>query len=496
MKRNANILTKTLSLVLCIAVAIPLLTACANDGDKNKPIDAPINSESNAVEFVDADYDGEVITFLSCRDEATDYIDHYIDNEELNGEPINDAVIDRNRAVEEKYNVVIERQSHGAGYASQAAKAGTVDFHMVYDCMNILAAPATEGVFYDFNQMPTINFDQSYWVPSMHDGMTVADKMLIAPSAISMTYLAWAYFIFFNKSIIEDLNYTLPYEYVERNEWTYDVFLEMVLGAELDANGDTLWTTDDRYGAGWGIALGNLISWTDGTDLVRKNDDGTYTLLPVSEKVIAIYNKYSDTISNSNSFATNHDLEWADAVDQSAFPSVFKARRYAQFGEGHTLFCSFSMDMTHELVNMEDDYGVAPNPKYNSAQESYYHGIDYCTPMFSIMKQVEDLDMLAVILEYMAYESEQRLLPAFYEQTVKTKRMKDLQGRDERMLDIIRGSIYHSALGYYGPQSSGSIINDGLSSGNWGSVYKKYKDVAQKQLDDVYDFIAELDVNK
>ena len=162
--------------------------------------------------------------------------------------------------------------------------------------------------------------------------------------------------------------------------------------------------------------------------------------------------------------------------------------------------------MTQELIDMEDYYGVVPNPKYTSAQTEYYHYIDGCAPMFAILKQAKDIDMVGTILEYMAYESENLLLPAFYEQTIKTKRMSDLEGRDEAMLDIIRDSVHYNWTGLYyqsiknaegeGWDPVGTMLGEMLAAGNFSSVNKKYLSAAQKSIDDLYDTILALDVNK
>lgn len=116
------------------------------------------------------------------------------------------------------------------------------------------------------------------------------------------------------------------------------------------------------------------------------------------------------------------------------------------------------------------------------------------------------MEKVGIILEYMSYESEQCLLPAYYEQTIKTKQMSDLEGRDEVMLDTIRDSIHYSwtSLYYqsiktaegYGWDPISTMLSEMLAAGNFSSVNKKYQAAAQKSIDDIYELILDMDVNK
>ena len=492
---------------LCTAAVLCSLASCADPDKPEGPADTGRTEETALIEptFEDADFDGKTFTILSAQDEATDFIDHYIDNEERTGEPINDAVVERNTDTEEKYNVDIVRRSAGVNYANQAAKAGTVDFELCYDWGFRLVPSALEGIFYDFNQMPVIDQSRSYWAPSVHDDLTVADKMLITTCDISMNRISWAYFLFFNKRIMDDLHIEYPYANVDSNTWTIDTFLTMVIGSEQD-DGDTIWSPSDRYGFASSASdcLETLVD-SVGDPGTIKNDDGTYTLNIYNEKLTNIFSQFNKRMQTSNAFGSFSIEEWTAGMDISRFDSIYKAARHATFAEGHTMFGEYSMDIAIEFSDMTDKYGVVPKPKYDSAQADYYHTIDYCAPMFAVPKQA-DTDFVGTVMEFMAYRSEQLLLPAFYEQTIKTKNMSDEEGRDERMLDIIRDSVHYSWTQLYYQQifdPNGAswdpcytIRHEMLASGNFASVYKRYKSAAESSIEDIYDRILALDVNK
>lgn len=499
--------SKLISFFLAMIIVAMMLASCADENDQTiiDPSQVTDNNDGTPT-FVDADFDGDTFTILSAVIDAEDFGDNYIDNEEITGEPINDAVIERNRAVEEKYNVDVQVRAEGAGYASNAAKSGTVDFEVVYDWGIRLVPAATEGVFYDFLQIPNIDFTQDYWAPSAQDDLTIADKMLITTCDISMNRLGYASFIIFNKRLLDDYGIEYPYELVNQNQWTVDNFYELIIQCGTDVNGDTLWTVEDVYGWGGGGMTGLAIEGSGlPTEYTLKNEDGSYRINVYTEKMVTIYNKYSN-ISYPEGVIC--DLGWEDFIkgrDISMYDSKFQAGRVFCFGEGHTAFDGTSMSYLKEFSNMEDQYGLVPNPKYESSQSEYYHYIDTCAPMFSVIKQA-DMEYVGIIMEYLCYESEQQLLPAYYEQTIKTKQTSDIEGRDEKMLDIIRDSIHYGWTGLYyqgilnaeghGWNPCGEMASEMLAAGNFASTNKRFKAAAETSINNLYELILDLDVNK
>ena len=498
------------ALFLSGAMVCCSFASCANKDNNNTPKVTGITSEvdSDAPTFTEMDFNEETFTILSGVIDVEDFSDNYIDNEERTGEPINDAVIDRNQAVEDKYNIDIVRRAEGVGYAAKAAKSGTVDFEVVYDWGIRLVPSATEGLFYDLHQVPYVDLEQDYWVPSSQDDLTIADKMLVFTCDISMNRLGYASFLIFNKRILDDNNIEYPYALVNSNQWTVDSLYDIIIQCGNDVDGDQLWTVEDVYGYSAGGLLDTAVSGSGlRTEMTLKNDDGSYKLNVYTEKLVNIYNKYNNVAATSPE-GTFCDLGWEDFIagrDISMYDSKFQAGRVFDFGEGHAAIAGTSMSYLVEFQNMEDQYGVVPQPKYEASQAEYYHYIDTCAPMFSIIKQA-DMEKVGIILEYMSYESEQCLLPAYYEQTIKTKQMSDLEGRDEVMLDTIRDSIHYSwtSLYYqsiknaegYGWDPINTMLGEMLAAGNFSSVNKKYQAAAQKSIDDLYELILDMDVNK
>lgn len=129
-----KISARIIALLLCASTSAVVFSACAKDDGPKKTVDPTVTKENNTKEptFEEtSEYEGQKFTILQAHDgsnKAENFHDTYIACEERTGEPINDAVIDRNEKVFEKYGVTIEKRQGGAGDAATAAKSGTVDF--------------------------------------------------------------------------------------------------------------------------------------------------------------------------------------------------------------------------------------------------------------------------------------------------------------------------------------------------------------------------------
>lgn len=476
--------------ILCAALAGVMLAssfaACANDADEtNKPAEtgtANVEGNSDGYVFQDEAYDGAEFKILHYGDTAKDFHDAYIWADSMTGGAIGDAVADRNRLVEEQYEVVIAAEEcNPMNEAMRRQQAGQCDFDLIYEWGSRSVSSALDGQLYDFRELDYIDFEKSWWAPKAAESLTVADRMFISTNMISMNSVSWAGILFFNKNMMDKLNYAYPYDYVQSNTWTCDVMFEMMKGAEEDVNGDGEMTIEDQYGS-LGVDLRGILY---AAPTVKRESDGSYTVIGYTEQMVARYNEYSrklDTIFSKGL----HDF--FNEVDTSVDPSIHIAVRKVVFGEDHALFMAGSIDMTKELVNMKSDYGVVPDVKADP-EDDWKSGIDTNAPMFTVPIQVEDPDMLAIVMDYMAYESERILLPAYYETTIKTKRMQDL--RDYEMLDIVRENACYGDFGglYWGLGCRDKM----LASGNFASVWKRYGKQAQESLNQVLETIESID---
>jgi len=425
-------------------------------------------------EFVEADFDKEEFKFLHYGETATDFHDRYIWSEDYSGGVIDHAVAERNRLVEDKYNVKITAEECGpAGEATIRMQAGQCDFEVIYEWGIRLKNIGVFGMLYDFNELNYISLDKSYWVPTATEGLTVADRLFITTNMVTMNSIAWVQTYFFNKNMMDEIGYDYPYEYVQSGNWTYDVLLEMMMAAEKDVNRDGVMDKNDRYG---GIDGDTVLKGVCAAPLVEDNGNGTYEFIPYTEEMVGQYSRYKSKTGNvQNMFI----LDYTDGEDISGFPSQYVAARYLSFGKDHTLFIDGSLDMTKEFAYMKSDYGIVPPPVAKAGDE-YSCGMDHFAPMFGIPIQVDDPDMTAIVFEYLAYESERFLLPSYIETTLKTKRMEDQ--RDYAMLDIIRNSVDYNWIELYLWDSELSTIRHKILTAYNGGRLESYYQKCREEL--------------
>lgn len=474
--------------LLCAALATGMLlssfASCANPDDTKKPAEtgpSRVDDDTTEYQYKDVTFNGAEFKILHYGDTAKDFHDAYIWADSMTGGAIGDAVADRNRLVEEQYDVVIAAEEcDPMTEAMRRQQAGQCDYDLIYEWGSRSVSSALDGQLYDFRELDDIDFEKSWWAPKAAKTLTVSDRMFIATNMISMNSVSWAGILFFNKAMMDKLNYTYPYEYVQANNWTCDVMFDMMSGAEEDVNGDGEMTMEDQYG-GLGVDLGGILF---AAPTVKQESDGSYTVIGYTEKMVARYNEYSRKLATLDTRGL-HDF--FEEVDTTVDPSIHIAVRKTVFGEDHALFMAGSIDMTKELTNMKSDYGVVPDVKA-APEDEWKSYIDTNAPMFTIPIQVEDPEMLAIVMDYMAYESERILLPAYYETTIKTKRMEDT--RDYEMLDIVRENACYGDFGglYWGLGCRDKM----LASGNFASVWARYSKQAQASLDEVIETIESI----
>ena len=143
-----------------------------------------------------------------------------------------------------------------------------------------------------------------------------------------------------------------------------------------------------------------------------------------------------------------------------------------------------------QFRDMKQDFGVVPNPKYDENQEGYYHKVDSFALIFGIPLCTADVERTAIVLEYMAWLSNKEVLPAYYEQTIQGKRVRD--ERDIEMLDIIKQSILYDYSDLY-RLGGADVIYAGYKGENLSSNYAAMLPSMQAKIDELIDNFSSAD---
>ena len=437
--------TRILSAILAALMLAGSLASCAT-GDEETETQAA--TQTNAVTEEDTalrdelpddlDYANDAIVLIS-RDIGMNLADE-IYAEALNSDPVNDAIFERNKAVESRLNVKITSIRDTEAIVDRvitSVNGGSADYDvMVEYCW--LAAPKTiDGYFADLRATEYIDFEKPWWTQSFNDVVSYHDRQYGITGAMVLSTYRRTYTTVFNKKLFTDANQPYLYDFVENGTWTLDKQVSLVPLLHRD-NGNGI---QDEEGDVYGFVSDDFISvdpyWAAcEVDIIVKNDDGDYSWVfdsgvmhNAAEKVLKLY------------YNTDGGTYCITADDS------FQTQTRTMFSEGLAAMATLCIHALENaaLRDMPDEYGVVPIPKYDENQTEYHSQMHDAFTIACIPTTVKGdrLTMMSAFLEAMASASYRIVRPAYYETTLRTKIAQDPQSSE--MMDLIINGIHIDA---------------------------------------------------
>lgn len=439
-----------------------------------------ITEEDTTPVFADANYGGESFVVISRSPSASSYPAFYIGTEEPT-DVMSSAVYTRNTNTEEKYGIKIEQVPSDKISTSvkNGVDSGMLDYDVILDQRSDLASLALSGYLYDFNKL-NIDYSNPWWDSNCAEGYEIDGKLYIMANDTSVSNLAGARFFFFNKNLIKDYQLTSPHTYIQEENWTLENFLNLV-GSVYADDGDSIRTGSDVYGllmetgASNGNAMHMLVGC--GVNFSTKDENDKLKIDLDIDKIDNVFTMLSN-VFNGESCITYTDA--SNGADYSNFGNKYNYCRDL-FAQGHFLFVQANMGVSNQMSDMTGDgYGIAPNPKYSPDQESYYHKMDKHSNIWGIPASTQlDYEMISNVMDYWAYESSKTVMPAYYEVTIKTRRINDPY--DTIMLDLIKSTICYDISEVFGIDVTDALWA-GYSNGSLASSWSSQAKQIQKQI--------------
>ena len=447
-------------LMLCTAVA------CAETGtgeettapaqtevNGDTPVDTePVETAVNAENILGLrDYNGKTLTFFSRVDSVwgTDLM-----AEDINGTVLNDAIYKRNSTICEKYGIELEELEGSTTFRDQVGNriaSGDTTYQVLYMGLADAAHASQSGYLLDLTELENINLGGQWWTQSSNKAWSFGNRQYFATGAITTTDDRAIRTMFFNKDMIEELQLETIYNLVDRNEWVYEKFFEYVEVAKKD-DGDGIVTLNDTFGASAQVTFGFMMTMASGEMLVQKDtEDLPYFAVTDNARFVDVVNYLTENIAGNDGIYLGADADIKDI-----------------FGNGRSLFWAEVLLHAETLrMNYDLNFGIIPMPKYNADQENYHqYTTGYCASVicFPTTTTGDDLDFASFMVEAMAIESVETVVPSYYDVCLKGRYVDDAESA--AMLDIITTSVssdYAEILGWGGFKTT---VQNAISAGN------------------------------
>ncbi|MHC1696209.1 MAG: hypothetical protein AB9835_13260 [Eubacteriales bacterium] len=479
------------TLLLSALIASLVLSSCGGENAGNSTTAAPSGEQTQTTTaepkdslearmsvsdgLSDADFGGAVIRSIIQVEKLNDM---YVESE--TGEVIDDAIYQRNKAVEERFNVKIEKSMHynENEYAKISAtmqasvKAGDDAYDLYLGHMVQAGGDALQGIFLNWYDIPNTDFSKPWYPQLAIQNLTIDGKMFLGVGDMMLSDAYNTYCMYFDKA--QAKNYAIPdlYALVRDGKWTVDKLIEFSKDVYSDLNGDGKPDEGDFYGFSSDL-YSNMVTymWAFNQPIAQVKDDAVEITFN-SPKTQSIIDKVRQLITSPGSITKGEHMYGVTKI----------------FATGHSLFTNgYLKNAIDQLRAVESDFGIIPYPKFDEAQEQYRTMVDGNASVMAVPKTAQNLEMIGTVVTALNAEGWKRVIPAFYDVALKIKGARDEESIE--MLDIIMNGrvidfpyVYDNWKGF---AFSIQDLVDPKSTKELASLYESKQAAAQKHYDQV-----------
>ncbi len=483
---------RLLALFLVLLMTAPMSACSGTDSGTSDPSSGvktpgtvPEETEAETVppetdDLPEKDYAGADVLIYSEGYLTNDYHNFYNIYEET-GSVVNDAAYQRNRTIEERFNVKL-------GYTDDAPKedmstfknsvaAGAMEYDLVSGIGTFLTQCISAGYLQDLNNLAYVNLGKSYYQHYINEEMEMLGKQFTASGYFDMATMARTAVTFFSTKLAEDFGLGNLYSLVGTNEWTFDKMLSLAAASSVDTDGDGTMTEADQYGLCGGFNMNSLLIVSTGYRFTAKNDDGTRRSAGYTEELLDFNNLLLDTYSQNwyyNCYIYGDKNHYNDV----AVPN---------FIQNKYLFFLYDISWAQNFAAEMDDYGILPIPKYKTEQSDY---MSYCRPaMTAVPSDAKDSELSGILLEALNYESKQMVLPAYYDIALSNRYASSPEA--SAILDTIFANVACDfAQNWYGALGLSPNLHTSIGiNPDYVSYYEGIQKVFDKKLTDIFDTV-------
>ena len=391
----------------------------------------------------------------------------------------------RNDMIEQMYGVTLDvRKEDGAqGKAEQDAIGGTQEYDAILLPVGSMIALAQDTLLWDLRSDELKDyFDENapWWAASANEAYSIDNRLYFTTGDITIMNKANIWSMLFNKQMIIDHNLEDPYKLVEDGTWTFDKMIEMAKRVST-ATATSDWK-DDTVTWGMITAYGDAYQFFGGSGLrvCDKDSQDVPTLSFGGEASITIAEKILTTMGESTWRLYAEICEggpknnkWEDSFD------IFNTGRALFRPSGFTA-------VTKARSRAEMAFGILPMPKMTAEQDGYYT-VTSGSWAAGILKNCEDHQFSAYMLDAYAAGAKNYLTPAYVEVNLLGKSLRDDES-EKILYDIFDNIIYDIGAAYdFGGITSMFKTEAQNGTADVASSFAAIETQIQDAIDDVRD---------
>ncbi|MBQ7301409.1 MAG: extracellular solute-binding protein [Clostridia bacterium] len=430
---------------------------------------------------VDLDFDGRSFG-IYVYEEAAKYT---IGLEDAAGDIVNDAVIARNIAVEERLNITLSQFSQPNGSintVSSLLMAGDPAYDLFIAYQYEMAPLISRGGLYNLYHLDNIDFSQPWWWENYMQQLQLGgESRFFAVGDYFIRALMYAHTVYYNKAMYAEYadNADGLYETVLDGTWTFERMSAISRDVWSDLNNNGRTDADDILGYVTYKTTGTVDPFVYSSDIPfsERSDDGTVTLSLQQDDAVTLAERLSEFFWQTGSFHATESSTDATRI----------------FTEGRSMFWCAHLSGAKYLRDMKDDFGMIPYPKFDEEQKQYRSLVHDAASIGAVSASSGNLDMTGAILEAMCAETYRSVTPVWYETATKIKYSRD--DLSSQMIDLIHDTITTNFIyAYnYALNGVGMVYRDLVTkqSKDYVSAVEKIRRGAEKKLDELYEAFNE-----
>ena len=322
---------RKISAILLISM-LASLAACGDNAEN--PVETTPGNESESTsaaeyDFGNHDFGGDEFNILNGSNTWSMYSS--MDFEEQTGEPLDDAIYNRNRQLEDlyKFRLVVTEKQQDTDLLPEIRKfisAGEDIYDVVYLGSNLAGAVVSEGYYLDLNKVNGFNFDKEYWDQSVISEGTIGknNALYFASSPAQLMNCEGAWIMYFNERMLKGLGLDTPYQLVRDGKWTLDELGKyMKAGADLNGDESFSFSVDGKaiYGLTSSYAFPSGCITAAGISYISKDKDRNPYFSLESDRFYTLADKLASMFAKEGEYVSRNN------AGKDHYEEIFKAGR-------------------------------------------------------------------------------------------------------------------------------------------------------------------------